>query len=374
MPTPPAYLRVKEQLLRDLSDLSTPVGKSWPTESELQERYQVSRPTISKALTALVAEGVLTRVPGRRGFVVARPTEETRPPILRIGHVAVVNTLGPSALFQLQQYVGLGVCTAAERQGYRVVSSASGLSVARERAAVEDLLAIGVQGLVISSCPRSLEEQATDYLIHEDLGVPVVLTGMLPQGNPHAAVVFDNRRLNYEVTSTLLAQGHRRIGLLTRPTEIYHLPLRERLQGYKDAHRDHSLPVDPALILALPPAVQQWDRNACLHTTLETLLDRWLALPERPTALIALEDLVAIEFIELLQQRGLRVPEDMTVFGFDNLEIGRHFQPAFPTTQPDFQRMGELACNVLLNGIASGELPQQTYVLPVPLLLRGTSP
>lgn len=371
MPTPPAYLRVKEQLLRDLSAWSAPA--SWPTESELQERYQVSRPTISKALTALVAEGVLARVPGRRGFVVVRPTEEVSAPVLRIGHVAVVNTSGASALFLLQQHVGQGVRIAAERQGYRVVSAASGSSVEGERAAVDDLLAAGAQGLVISSVPRSLEEQLADYLTHEDLGVPVVVTGMLPQGNPYSAVVFDNRQLGYEVTSWLMGQGHRRIGILTRTGETYHLPLRERLRGYEDAHRDHSLPIDPALILAIPPTVEQWDRNACLHSTLETLLNRWLALPERPTALIALEDLVAIELIELLQQRGLRVPEEITVFGFDNLEIGRHFQPAFPTTQPDFQRMGELACNVLLNGIASGELPPRTYVLPVPLLLRGTS-
>ncbi len=371
MPSPPAYLRVKEQLLRDLSDLSA--SASWPTESGLQERYQVSRPTISKALTALVAEGVLARVPGRRGFVVVRPSQETPQP-LRIGHVAVVNTSGPSALFQLQQYVGQGVRVAAERQGYRVVSAASGQSITGERAAVDDLLAAGVQGLVISSIPRSFEEQDTDYLIHEDLGVPVVVTGMVPQGNPHTAVIFDNRQLCYDVTSWLMAQGHRRIGILTRTTESYHLPLRERLRGYEDAHRDLSLPLDPALVLTLPPTVEQWDRNACLHTTLELLLDRWLALPERPTALIALEDLVAIELIELLQQRGIRVPEEITVFGFDNLEIGRHFQPAFPTTQPDFQRMGELACNVLLSGIASGELPPRTYVLPVPLLLRGTPP
>jgi DNA-binding LacI/PurR family transcriptional regulator len=371
MSSRPAYLRVKEQLLRDLSALSPPAGKGWPTESELQERYQVSRPTISKALTALVAEGVLARVPGRRGFVVLRHTAEAPPPVLRIGHVTAADLSGSSALFPLLQQTAQGIKLVAERQGYRLLSGTSGLSLAGERAAVQDLLDAGVQGLVIAPLPRSTDEALRDYLIHEDLGVPVVLTGWIPQENPHSVAIFDNWQLGYDVTSWLLAQGHARIGLVTRPQEPYYEPLRERLRGYEDAHKDHGLALDPDLVRPLPPAVRLSERSTCLSSTLHMLVDRWLALPQPPTALIALEDLVAIELIELLQQRGLRVPEDMAVFGFDNLELGRHFQPTFPTTQPDFLRLGELACTALLHQLASGRATPRTYVLPVPLLLRG---
>lgn len=363
----PAYLQVKEKLLQELSAWNTPA--SWPTESELQERYQVSRPTISKALAALVAEGTLLRVPGRRGFVVAPPVRQTS--ALRIGHVTAADLSGSSALFPLLQETARGIRLSAERRGYRLLSGTSGLSLAGERAAVEDLLDAGVQGLVIAPLPRSADEALCDYLIHEDLGVPVVLTGWVPRDHPHSAVVFDHVQLGYDVTSWLLAQGHRRIGLVTRPPEPYYEPLRERLQGYEEAHQDHGLPLDPDLVRPLPPAVRLSERSTCLSSTLQTLVDHWLALPERPTALIALEDLVAIELIELLQQRGLRVPEDMAVFGFDNLEAGRHFQPTFPTTQPDFLRLGELACRLLLNQITAGARSPRTYILPVPLLLRG---
>lgn len=372
MPSIPTHLRVKQQIREELSVWSDPA--QWPTESQLQERYKVSRPTIRKALTALVAEGVLARVPGRRGFLIVSPDTMPQEAGLRIGHVAVANAnlSGGLSLDPRMQLRDEGIRRVAERRNCRVLSGMSGLSVAGERAVVADLLAAGVQGLVISPLPRSPEEAETDYLLHENLGVPVVLSGMLPQGNPHAAVEFDHWQVGYDVTSWLLSQDHTRIGLLTRSNEVYYEPQRERLQGYQDAHHDRALPVDPALILALPPTLSPARRSTCLHTTLETLLDRWLALPQPPTALIALEDLVAIELIELLQQRGIRVPEDITVFGYGNLEIGRHFRPAFPTTAPDFLRMGELACTVLLNRMASGKLPVRTYVLPVPLLLRST--
>ena len=372
MPSIPTHLRVKQYIRAELSAWSVPA--QWPTESQLQERYNVSRPTISKALTSLVAEGVLARVPGHRGFVVVSPETKPREAILRIGHVAVASSTvsGVPTLDPRMQRREEGIRRVAERRNCRVLSGMSGLSVAGERAAVADLLSAGVQGLIISPLPRSPEEAQSDYLLHEDLGVPVVLAGMVPQGNPHTSVEFDHWQTGYDITTRLLSQGHTRIGILTRSNEVYYEPLRERLQGYQDAHHDHSLSVDPSLVLALPPTLSPARRSTCLHTTLDTLLDRWLTLPEPPTALLALEDLVAIELIELLQQQGIRVPEDMAVFGFGNLEIGQHFRPAFPTTAPDFLRMGELACTVLLNRMASGKLPPRTYVLPVPLLLRST--
>jgi len=126
--------------------------------------------------------------------------------------------------------------------------------------------------------------------------------------------------------------------------------------------QDHGLPFDAGLVRRISPT------NMEAH--LEPALEDLLALPDPPTALLACDDIMAMDVIERLFQRGISVPDSMLVAGFDNRVAARRFQPAFMTTQPDFDVLGEVACRMLLDGIEAGTLPTQTYILPVPLLTR----
>jgi GntR family transcriptional regulator of arabinose operon len=355
----PLYEKIKERILTDYLQQPESAGQL-PSERELQERYQVSRPTISKALTVLATEGSLVRQ-HRRGNFAAVPNRDTpsRTPSAsrQIGFVA------PLAGEELIQRCFRGIDRIAHRRGYQVLMGNAGNSVERERDAVRDLIASGVCGLVITPVPRRNDLLGSDYLGIGSLDVPVVLADTCLPQQGGIQVLFDNRRLGYAMTEWLIREGHSRIALLSYVGEVLHTPLAARFEGYRDALRDFSIVEDGALVGRIDTALDHAD-------ALNRSIDRWQALGGPPTAIIAPEDTLALELVTLLQARGIRVPETIRVVGFDNRSTARHFDPPIPTSSPDFERLGETACDLLLEAIESEKTQPRTVLLDVPLLIR----
>ena len=361
----PLYLRVKERLRSDLLSAQADHGLDRaPTLDALEKQYRVSRPTLSKALAALAAEGVLIKQPGRGMFALpsllqdpANPENAAAPARPTIGYIA------PLYGAELAQNVFSGIDQVAHQRDYRVLMTGSGDSVARERAAAQEMIAAGVRGLILYPTLRQGEQQKRDYLRTEDFGVPLVLLDTCTREQGHTQVIFDNKRAGAQVTRWLLEQGRRRIGLVFYTENAHHPGLEARYQGYLGVMRDFGLAVNPHLVRRVPPAQ--------VEAHLEPILDEWLSLPEPPDAIIACNDLVAMELIERLLERGIQVPEDICVVGFDNSVAASRFKPAFTTTAPDFENLGVIACEALLDGLDAGSLPSQIYVLPVPLQVRS---
>lgn len=353
----PLYQRVKQQieadyLLGSIEDRSMRL----PSERELQQQYRVSRPTISKALTALAAEGKLLKLQGSGNYVLSPGTSRSG------GSSRSVGFIGPISGAVLVQSAFRGIDRVAHSRGYCVLMGNAGNNVRREEQTARQLLASGAQGLIIYPVARTNEEHRYDYLIHEQFDVPIVLIDVCTPEQGHTQVIFDNRRLGYAMTEWLIHQGHRRIGVLFQDENTRHGPLINRMRGYREALAHHNIPFMPTLV--------------CQTTSIGPgapfeQVDRWLSMPEPPTAILATDDLRAVALIEHLQSRGVRVPQDICVTGFDNREETRRFWPLIVTSQPDFEHMGEIACHALLDRIAEPEIPYCTYVLDAPLLIRS---
>lgn len=356
----PLYLRVKTRLREEWQNAQATEGtERLPTLDELQARYQVSRPTISKALAALAAEGFLVKERGRGTFaLVPADAQDTLPAAARL----TVGFIAPLYAAELPQSAFRGIDRIAHRRAGRVLMAGAGDSVAQEQAAVQEMIVSGARGLIIYPALRQGVVQANDYLRHDDLGVPCVLMDTCTQAQGHTQVVFDNKRAGAAMTEWLVDRGHRRIGLVFYDEDTHHPVLEARARGHREALRRHGLPAEPALERRLEPSD--------LAASLDAALDDLLPLTPPPTAIIACDDMVAMDVIENLHGRGLRVPEDVYVAGFDNRVAARRYRPAFTTTNPDFELLGEIACEALLDGIEAGAMPARTYVLPVPLLVR----
>lgn len=356
----PLYLRVKERLRGDLRSAQINRGLvRAPTLDELQKQYQVSRPTISKALAALAAEGVLVKEPGRGMFALTAALDlEVLPLLAR----AAIGYIAPLYGAELAQQVFSGIDRVAHRRDFRVLMAGSGDSVARERAAALEMVAAGVRGLILYPTLRQGQQQEHDYLRTEDLGVPVVLLDTCIRAQGHTQIVFDNKRAGAEITHWLLREGRRRIGFVSYTEEAHHPGLEARYQGYLGALREHGLPVNLEFVRRVSPSQ--------IPAHLGSVLDDLLSMPEPPDAIIACKDEVAMDLIERLSDRGVRIPEDICVAGFDNNLASHRFKPAFVTTAPDFENLGAIACETLLDGLEAGNLPDQIYILPVPVLAR----
>lgn len=206
---------------------------------------------------------------------------------------------------------------------------------------------------------------ATDALLELVAGSRVPCVCIERPGAPRfglAAVTYDDRQGAYTATSYLIERGHRRIAHLSGDQR--YSTARARLDGYRAALAEHGLPDDPALILGgddWSPAVAE--REAA----------RLLAQPERASAIFVASDDLALRLLEVLRARGLRVPADLALIGFDDVSAGAECNPPLTTMHIPLQELGRRAVNQLLCLVEDPEGAIRPLVdMPVELVRRGS--
>jgi LacI family transcriptional regulator len=193
-------------------------------------------------------------------------------------------------------------------------------------------------------------------------GLPVVLVNCHDNG-ASPAILPDEAALQRAVTARAIAAGHRRIAYLTLADGMAATPL--RAQGYRAALAEAGLAPDPALVVEADVLEDDADRELA---ALSAALDRVLALPEPPTVLLCGNDRMAIRLYSMLRDRGLSVPADISVAGFDNYRlIAETLDPALSTVELPYARMGETAARLLVSMTRGSD----TSAPPDPILVGG---
>jgi LacI family transcriptional regulator len=175
------------------------------------------------------------------------------------------------------------------------------------------------------------------------------------------AVLTDNRGGGYLATQHLLDLGHRRIACITGPSDV--TPSADRVAGYRQAMQEAGIPVDKELILRGNFDYESGYRAA------ETLL----SLSPRPTAIFACNDLTAVGVLSAANRLGLRVPEDLSVVGYDDVRLASFTVPLLTTVQQPKHEIGVLAATWLLERIDQPDLPPRQQLLEVTLQIRQTT-
>jgi len=172
------------------------------------------------------------------------------------------------------------------------------------------------------------------------------------------SVSTTNFRGAYDAMSFLLSLGHQRIGFITGTMEFG--CARDRLDGYRLALKEHGLPVDPCLICE--GDFMQPQGYQCAQ--------RLLSLPEPPTAIFSSNDTMAFGVMEAARERGLRLPEDLSIVGFDDIPQASHVHPALTTIRQPLEEMGRSAAHLLLKYIAHPNAAVERIELPTRLVIR----
>ncbi|MCC6580395.1 MAG: substrate-binding domain-containing protein, partial [Phycisphaeraceae bacterium] len=228
-----------------------------------------------------------------------------------------------------------------------------------EQRQVELMRQRGVQGIVLY--PVSREAGQPEYLANTLVDFPIVVTDLYLPAMKRPHFVFDNFQVGREVTQFLIAQGRCNIAFLKFRDDLLYRSLDDRVAGYRHALTETGLGFDPRYVAA-------FDGRGPMSPGHCEAVDQLLAFKPRLTALITPNDPYAKSTIAHLRRRGLDVPRDVVVVGFDDLN-NELWGERFPTTRPDFVRMGERAAESLLDRIVSGDLSPTGTVLPCPLVI-----
>jgi DNA-binding LacI/PurR family transcriptional regulator len=172
------------------------------------------------------------------------------------------------------------------------------------------------------------------------------------------SVSVDLEAGGYLATRHLIDLGHRRIAHVTQPLRNSETG-RDRVDGYRRALTEAGLPFDNDLVIVT--------ENSLAGGT--EALDRILSLNAPPTALFAYNDRLAIGALHGLRRRGIRVPDEFAVVGFDGIAVGGFMAPTLTTIDSSREELGRLAMQAIIDAIEKKEA-RQDYLLPVRLLVR----
>ncbi|HEX7299462.1 MAG TPA: LacI family DNA-binding transcriptional regulator [Solirubrobacteraceae bacterium] len=274
---------------------------------------------------------------------------------LRTRRSLAIGLVIPDLTDTLFASVHAGVERAARAEGYHSLLATVALDGSPGQDDLDFLIARGVDGILLAAA--RLHEPVLASLHAE--GVPCVLINRRTvDGSP--SVAADDEGGARAATEHLQELGHTRIGFIGGKRGVS--TAEARLAGYRATMAAAALDVDERLIRG-----ERFGTGPAREAA-ESLL----ALNDPPTAIVVVDDMMALAVQRVLRERGLRVPEDVSVTGFNDLPVAALAEPPLTTvaTQPD--RMGELGASVLLDHLAHGaEL--RSELIPATLVVRGST-
>ena len=218
--------------------------------------------------------------------------------------------------------------------GYHSVISCYGSNHGLERDYLSFLLSTGIDGLVYLPEDLSADEF---YELLAQRPVPVVQVDRMIQGVAADAVLVNNTETVYTAVSRLLGKGHRRIAIITGPKSVF--TAKERLIGYLRALSDHDIPYDDALVCS----------GDLVFSTGYNGFSQLMKEPSPPTAIVCTNYDITLGVITAAQERGIRLPEQIDLFGFDSVEVCSLMTPSLPVAQQPESEIGHTAAQYLLD-------------------------
>ena len=223
----------------------------------------------------------------------------------------------------------------AQRRGYSVILASCQSEPEREIAAVEILHSKRVDGVIVASSRVGAYYQA--HL--ERLRVPVVLVNSRSeQRGPYTfSVSVDNHHGGYLATRHLVDAGHRRIAYVSGAAD--HSDDLARMEGYRQALREAGIDADPALLVPGTGRIGGGERA----------LPALLAPSDRPTAVFCYNDMTAVGLLRAARKKGVRIPRDLAVVGFDDIPLASFVVPSLSTVAQPKRRLGQRATEMVLD-------------------------
>jgi len=247
-------------------------------------------------------------------------------------------------------------------EGYSVILCNSDLSTVKQEAYIDVLLAKRVDGLILASSgliPTVDGHDAVERILAA--GVPCVVVDRDLGDMPVDQVLVDNRQGGYLAGQHLLELGHRRFACIVGPSDL--TPSAGRIAGFRRALADGGLEIPPALFL------RGDGRPAGGAAAVRELLRGDAGI----TAIFAFNDAMAIGAIGELQRHGRRVPQDVSVVGFDDIPAASAIFPAVTTVAQPIVELGSVGGRLILDRIAHPEAPTRRIELATTLIEREST-
>ena len=312
---------------------------------------RVSTMTVSRALndSAEISKTTKERILAMCEKMGYRPNAAARNLVLN--KTDMIGLVIPDIANQYYAYMSKGVSSYLEKRGYGLVLCSSDRNVSNEQRYIDFLTQRRVDGIILIPIRYKVEDYSN-------------LTNMLPFVqvdnyvlNLNASYIgMDNYIGGRKIITHMLNQGYKRIGVIL--SNEHSTASNERLKGYRDVHSESSMAIDEDILIRSNATFEDGYRLA------EILINK------KVDAIFAINDTVALGVIKYCYNRGIRIPQDIGVAGYDDIEQAEMFPVPLTTVHQPKISLGETAAAVLLDEIINDNHKKQKVILKPELVIR----
>ena len=328
------YEQIENDIKSKISRGELNIGDQVGSQHQLSKEYNVSLITVKKALSNLINEGILFSRVGKGTYVARKGRAFDVSKHKSIG--LVLRDLGHPFFSLIVQSVE----AKASQLGYNVLLASSSGKQEKEESQISHFESIGVDGLIIAS--MNLLYRATENIIAlHKRNFPYVMVSYMKDPSIYY-VGTDNEKGAYLATEHLIRLGYKRIGYVNGGKGNLLGLLREK--GYSKALRDFGRKLNKKFLFNLEVGADRYKTGFIMG-------NNYKKTKAAPDALFFYSDLAALGFQQGAIESGLKIPDDVAVIGFDDIEIAKFAPSPLTTIRQDTQKIGKFAVESIVNRI-----------------------
>ena len=333
---------MKRMTMKDVADLA---GVSKTTVSHvINETRFVEVSTRSKVLQAMKELGYYPNTVARS---------------LRSGETKTIGMIVPDSTNLFFADIARRIENYGYENGYSVILCNSDNNIDKQQNYINTLISKQVDGVIFISSGESRE----DLQRLSESEIPIVVADRIVPLNLADVVLINNEEAGYIATKYLIDLGHRRIACITGSSELN--PSMRRVEGYRRALSENEIVVPEEYIVQGDFQFQSG----------EMMMTKLMNLPQRPTAVFVLNDMMAIGAVSAARRLGVGVPDDVSIVGFDDIALASLLYPPLTTMAQPTEEIARVAVELLIQKIAHQDVDHENkkYVLNARLIVRDST-
>lgn len=352
------YCKIYSDIVTQIKKGELKAGDKIEKETTLAEKYHVSRSTMRKALDYLCRMNLIYRVKKGGTFINGKLNFETLPKI-----VATVLPFTEN----LHSELVTGIQTHAISKNIFSPIYDSFANHEREREILESLCEMNVDGLIFYPCVGIKNLDVLYRIIAKK--IPIVFIDRRMPCIKAPLVTSNNKQGAQLIVDHLIASGHKKVAFFAINQNLI-LPEEDRLQGYLETLTKHDIPINADYVFSLGTLVDRLGKISAkkqdkyYNYVVNKNIERFLALPDAPTAVVCLNDYLAINFIKIAKKKKETIlfPKDLSITGFDDVPEGKSISPSLTTVKQNFFKIGTTAMETVIKKMAGDTSDGEIYI------------
>ena len=331
-------------------------GERLPTEQEMGEMFSVSRHTVRQSILELEKQGYIYREKSKGAFVDKLDKDKKS----KSKMIIVITTYVSEYIFP---FLIKGIEEVLSKNGYDILLLSTNNEKEKEREQLKKLLEYDVVGAIIEPTASALGNTNIDY--YKEISknnIPYLMINAAYDKEKQSYVSIDDEKGGYKICKYLIQLGHKKIAGLFKEDDI---PGIERKKGYLKALEENNIEVDSTII----GKFKTFEEDFYVDGFTKSLLSK----NDRPTAIFCYNDRVAMKVIKVAKELGIRIPEDLSVVGYDNDEtISNALDCGITTISHPKEELGKKAAEMLLS-LINKEQTKADYIFEPEIIVRNST-